>query len=1412
MTRHLFPGDLFLIEGTDNAALLGANVPFNVWTERVGGTNVTSSCLTDDGATSLTAVADDDGKRPWFLGPDTAGGIEFVTLYIDAGIGDRYPVYAVDMVTSAMEAAGAGGSLDVEAVRDTMAATLVQGPNVTITPSDASNTITISATTGLDAEAVRDVIGAALIAGTGVTITPDDAGETITITATGGGGATDTEVVRDTIAAALVGGSGITITHNDAANTITIAANLDAETVRDTIAAALVGGTGITVTADDAANTITISASGGGSTDPEIVRDTIAAALVAGSGISITASDIGDTITIAATGGGGGGANSDAFVTVATYNTPTAQKDNADFTCTSTNAHVQIQAALDLMQANPGGGEVILLPGTYNVAATIVVGLNGNNGKPVMLRFEAGAGIVWQGVTGRTPIVSVQGWLCDIFNPSIQGSGTKGNGIGIQLGGTGNTVHGCTVWSPKISACDTAVEFGIVGTSSSGECNVVGGRLSNCKTGVQSNAFVNYVELCFISGVDVGVRQSADRSSGKVVVSNTTINEWAEVGIEILRGRGSTFHNLWMEHTSAQGGFAPECIRIAPTGTNYVANPTFSGVCHLHPIDVSDGTPENYGIRLSGNVEGLYAEHIEFTDELPATALIRQDSTHVGTRNIIKEISIGDPIPSGWTYSKLLSNASSTGVVVIQECPAPAGSSAGLTVGGTTPLPSRATYHVDRSGSPNTALYWAKRDDGHIAAMAPDTATTSGLKTVLESLANNNVSFEFGPGRYHFLDAPVGNEAWAGVQDHASYVSFTGLAFFGAGLDTTFISNRSNYTAGADTEPFSFSNCQDITIRDLRVEGCGYYRTTTDALDFDQGSRCLIERVAISRSRSRAIVFDGGDAGKNATGNTVRDVLIQGCPERPQLSLVAGGTLSASTTYRYGVSWTDRDLAGAGVAGETKISELATITTDSTNKSVRVYLKPGPYSCTERRIYRAPAGSSAWVRVTTVADNTTTQYVDTGGAGTSVTMPVSNRSTIPQAGIEFLGASSNKVIGGFIDGVGDDPVGTSGFGVHMIRKGSGTTYAPSNRNELIGVTVRGAVSNSYKINGGEDNIIANCFSINPGTVAAKVPHIRFDGTAGVTITSRNKAHDNRLIDDQDANSPSGGKTTSNPVLINNVGTVADNEIRNNTIDPGASTPLISDLGTNSIIAGNVGIGITPIGSRDFLLREIGDTTIPANAPTGALLFTKLPIALKKWQGVGVVDASTLTTSTVGIGDSAFSAVASGPTVENQEIVIVNATTTQTMSWDGFNRTAWDCWFLFRIETNNPTGNVNIFSVYDSVSAVLFKISLNTTRQPQLRNTAGTSVWNGTALTLGQTYLFAVSSTGIPNASVRVYTLADVIHTQSGAQTLTYSTNMDRLVLGRENTIAYGPGYFSRLAVLDTPGMTPATYRQVLGTV
>jgi hypothetical protein len=75
--------------------------------------------------------------------------------------------------------------------------------------------------TGLTAEDVRDIMGAALVSGTNVTITPNDGSDTITVDAAGG--STD-EQIQDMISTFLLQGTNVTLTYNDAGNHLTIAA------------------------------------------------------------------------------------------------------------------------------------------------------------------------------------------------------------------------------------------------------------------------------------------------------------------------------------------------------------------------------------------------------------------------------------------------------------------------------------------------------------------------------------------------------------------------------------------------------------------------------------------------------------------------------------------------------------------------------------------------------------------------------------------------------------------------------------------------------------------------------------------------------------------------------------------------------------------------------------------------------------------------------------------------------------------------------------------------------------------------------------------------------------------------------------------------------------------------------------
>jgi parallel beta-helix repeat protein len=925
-----------------------------------------------------------------------------------------------------------------------------------------------------------------------------------------------------------------------------------------------------------------------------------------------------------------------------------AVKEAADWVCDGTADDVEIQGAIDSLSSN--GGEIVLLPGTFDIAATIKVRV-----EQVSIRFTPGALVRWTTVTGRTPLIQMLISNTFLYHPRLQGSGTKGNGIGVQIGGQASTEPivgadqpgGVHVHNARLSSLDTGLEFGIQsdGTQSVGDCVMWGGRIQNCKVGVRSAGFVNYVYGPFISTCDIGVQQTADRGSGKIVVNGATINQWASAAIEVLNGRGSVFDNIWAEHTATQSAVPTECIRIAPTGSDRVRNLTF-GYLHIHPIDVADGTPELYGLRLSGNVEGMVAHHLEFTDELPSTALIRQDSTHTGTRNIVHKLSFGDTIPSTWTHAMLVSNASTTGRVVVEDAPGPAGSASGVTVGAQTPLPVGATYYVDKSGSPNAATYWAKNQYGHVAAVYADTSTTSGLKALLEGLAADDVIYRFGTGRYHFLDAPVGNEAWAGSQDHVGFGSstppLTGIGLFGAGMRSTIISNRTNWTGSGDTEPLSFINCQYVTIRDLTVECCGVFDSTTDAIDLDQGSYCLVERVRVSRSRSRAIIFDGGDAGKNATGNVIRQCFIQGRPDKPNLTLVSGGTLTASTTFRYLVSWVDSDLGGAQVSGETKPSEEARITTTTTSLSVRVDVPIGPYTTTARKIYRAPAGSASWVLLTTINDNTTETYTDTGGAGSGVTMPVSFSSTIESSGIELLGASGNVVEGCTVDGAGGTQSGATKFGINLVRKGSGSATVNSDRNRVTNNTVRQTSDHGIRLLGANDNVVSHNTVINPGRTSTQAQAIRVDGVAAAT-TNNNQIHSNRCLDDQDANSWSTGKTMNNVITITATESPTGNVIADNLLTAGSSSTVISDSGAASAIRNNK--GHNPQG--------------PASITVGASPFTYSAGPTPE-----TVYVSGGTVSSITKGGTALGITAGSIGLEpNEAIVVTYSTPTPTMVKD-----------------------------------------------------------------------------------------------------------------------------------------------------
>ncbi|MDQ3941097.1 MAG: right-handed parallel beta-helix repeat-containing protein, partial [Actinomycetota bacterium] len=186
--------------------------------------------------------------------------------------------------------------------------------------------------------------------------------------------------------------------------------------------------------------------------------------------------------------------------------------------------------------------------------------------------------------------------------------------------------------------------------------------------------------------------------------------------------------------------------------------------------------------------------------------------------------------------------------------------------GNLSELSNKATVTTPETAASRFAV---RKDGTSFIAESPTKTYTGALKSVVESAVYDlNVS---GGGTVEFQ---------AGLfdlgPDYFRLEEITGITFEGQGMDATVIQNYS--TASDDTEPFNFKGAYSVVIRDLTVSAGGSARTTSDAIDFDKGNNSLVERVKVTSSRGKGIIFDGKDAGWTSEGNVVRDCIIDGTP------------------------------------------------------------------------------------------------------------------------------------------------------------------------------------------------------------------------------------------------------------------------------------------------------------------------------------------------------------------------------------------------------------------------------------------------------------------------------------------------------------------------------------------------------
>jgi len=112
--------------------------------------------------------------------------------------------------------------------------------------------------------------------------------------------------------------------------------------------------------------------------------------------------------------------------------------------------------------------------------------------------------------------------------------------------------------------------------------------------------------------------------------------------------------------------------------------------------------------------------------------------------------------------------------------------------------------------------------------------------------------------------------------DHLELNSVANITFEGQGMSLTTLMNNSSEST--DTEIFDIVGGDGLVVRDMTIAAGGPFRSTSDALDFDDGNNILIQNIRIVESRGRGIVFDGKGDGWTANNNTISGCEINGIP------------------------------------------------------------------------------------------------------------------------------------------------------------------------------------------------------------------------------------------------------------------------------------------------------------------------------------------------------------------------------------------------------------------------------------------------------------------------------------------------------------------------------------------------------
>ena len=290
-------------------------------------------------------------------------------------------------------------------------------------------------------------------------------------------------------------------------------------------------------------------------------------------------------------------------------------ESDCDYLCDGTDDQVEINAAIQVLPS--GGGEIVILDGTYNITATIAmnkdnVKLSGNGNATVLRRM-------WDSSTGEgvITITATNGGCCvenifvdgnksayssnssygislsDSSNNTVTGNTCNNNNYyGIRLSGSNNTVTGNTCnnnnsYGISLSGSNNTVTGNTcnnnnsVGISLSGSSNntVTGNICNNNSYGIYLSGSNNTVTGNTCNNNNVGI--SLSDSSNNTVTGNTCNNN-NYYGIRLSGSRNNTVTGN-------------TCIRGDGTSSDYTSS---QNTIYLF------GTKNDYNLISSNNIMG----------------------------------------------------------------------------------------------------------------------------------------------------------------------------------------------------------------------------------------------------------------------------------------------------------------------------------------------------------------------------------------------------------------------------------------------------------------------------------------------------------------------------------------------------------------------------------------------------------------------------------------------------------------------------------------------------------------------------------------------------------------------------------------------------------------------------------------